>query len=275
MRIDSGSVVEKQAAIMGISKMEIAFQEALLLPLLEKLGQGGIDGAVQLELLQAAEGTASAAVKEALAQREAAFDTNDPLAAYRPALLGGSAEKGRKIFMERAETQCLRCHSLEGQGGSQVGPELTGIGERVDREHLLAAIVTPNAAIAPGFENVSVTLKDGTYVTGRLLQETEGELVLEVPEEADPFEDWGDDEKPHSVVDVVAEDSGVHGEAAVPVTSASGTMTKTISKGEITARERALSSMPEGLAQYITLAELRDLVEFLSTRRAPENTPPL
>ncbi len=267
VRIESGSVVEKQAAIKAISTMEVSLQEQLLVSLLEKLSQGGIDGAVQLDLLQTAALAEPQAVKDALARREAAFDPNDPLAAYRPALLGGVAEKGRKIFLERAETQCLRCHSLEGQGGSQVGPELTGIGARVDREHILAAIVTPNAAIAAGFENVSITLTDGTYLTGRLLQETETDLVLEVPEEEDPFEDWTEADKPHSEVDVVAEDSGSHGEGAAAVVSAPGTMTKSISKGNIRARERALSSMPEGLAQFITLSELRDLVEFLATRK--------
>ncbi|MBL7645245.1 MAG: HEAT repeat domain-containing protein [Candidatus Hydrogenedentes bacterium] len=266
-RIESGGVAEKQAAIQAISTMDESLQEQLLVSLLEKLSRGGIDGAVQLDLLQTAEQAKPQAVKDALARREAPFDPNDLLAAYRPALLGGVAEKGRKIFFERAETQCLRCHSLEGQGGSQVGPELTGIGARVDREHILAAIVTPNAAIAAGFENVSVTLADGTYITGRLLQESETELVLEVPEEEDPFEDWTDADKPHSEVDVVAENSGSHGEAGGAVVAAPGTITKTIPKSSITARERALSSMPEGLAQFITLSELRDLVEFLASRK--------
>jgi quinoprotein glucose dehydrogenase len=255
--------------------MEVSLQEQLLVSLLKKLSQGGIDGAVQLDLLQTAELAQPQAVKDALARREAAFDPNDLLAAYRPALLGGLAEKGRKIFFERAETQCQRCHSLEGQGGSQVGPELTGIGARVDREHILAAIVTPNAAIAAGFENVSVALSDGTYVTGRLLQETETDLVLEVSEEEDFFEDWTDADKPHSEVDVVAENSGSHGEAGGAVLAAPGTITKTILKSSITARERALSSMPEGLAQFISLPELRDLVEFLATRKQADNAQPL
>jgi hypothetical protein len=57
--------------------------------------------------------------------------------------------------------------------------------------------------------------------------------------------------------------------------AAPGTITKTILKSSITARERALSSMPEGLAQFISLPELRDLVEFLATRKQADNAQPL
>ena len=266
-RIASGSIAEKQAAISAIPVLEASLQEQILLGLLDKFGRGEIDGAVQLELLQIAEGTALPAVDAALAERVAALDPNDALAAYRPAMLGGDAEKGRKIFLERAETQCLRCHTLEGQGGSQVGPDLTGIGARVDRNHLLSAIVTPNAEIAQGFENVSVTLDDGTFITGRLLQETDTDLVLEVVESEDPFADWTDDDKPHSVVDVVAEDPAAHGDGTPVAVTTPGTVKKSIPKSSITTRERALSSMPEGLTQFISLSELRDLVEFLATRK--------
>jgi quinoprotein glucose dehydrogenase len=266
-RIDGGGVAEKQAAIRAIPRLDMALQEQLLLPLLEKLRNGKIDGAVHLELLQVAEEAPQQSVKDALAARVARFDANDLLAAYRPALLGGSADKGRKIFLERAETQCLRCHTLEGQGTSQVGPELTGVGARVDREHILTAIVAPNAAIAAGFENVSVTLNDGTFITGRLLEESETTLVLEVPEADDPFADWTDEDIPHSVVDVVADDSGAHGDGPSAPATAPGTVRKNIDRSSIAARERALSSMPEGLAQFLTLAELRDLVEFLATRK--------
>lgn len=266
-RIDSGSIPEKQASISAIPKLEAGTQERLLVALLNKLNQGAIDGAVQLELLQIAEGAPQQSVKDAVAARIAGLDPSDPLALYRPALLGGNADKGRKIFLERAETQCLRCHRVDGQGTSQVGPELTGLGSRVDRQHILEAIVTPNAAIAQGFENVSVTLDDGSYITGRLMEETDDALTLEVPESDDAFEDWGDQDIPHSVVDVVADDSGsAHGDsaaAALPV----GMERRTLLKSKITARDRALSSMPEGLTQFITLSELRDLVEFLATRK--------
>lgn len=263
-RLESGGVREKRAAIRAIPSLESSQQEPLLLGLLARLQSGEIDGAVQLELLDTLAHASQQAVTDALAAYRQSLNPDDPLASYQPALLGGSGSNGRTIFFERTETQCLRCHTLEGQGGSQVGPELTGVGGRVDRNYLLASIVTPNAAIAQGFENVSVTLKNGESMTGRLLEENDASLVLEVPKEEDPFAEPEADAPPHSEVDVVAED-GAHGDAGA--TAAPDVERVTVSRADIVKRERALSSMPEGLAQFITLSELRDLVEFLATRK--------
>lgn len=46
---------------------------------------------------------------------------------------------------------CAGCHDLDGSG-ADLGPPLAGIGSRMDREALLAAILDPNAEIAEGFE---------------------------------------------------------------------------------------------------------------------------
>ena len=98
----------------------------------------------------------------------------------------------------------------------------------------------------------------GEYYTGRLLEETDATLTLEVQQEADPFAE----DIPHSDVDTVAE-SAAHGDGTL---AAPNLVRMTLEKKNITERARALSSMPEGLANFITLHELRDLVEFLATR---------
>ena len=46
---------------------------------------------------------------------------------------------------------CAGCHDLDGSE-ADLGPKLNGIGARMDRDQLRAAIVTPNADIADGFE---------------------------------------------------------------------------------------------------------------------------
>ncbi|MFQ5774869.1 MAG: c-type cytochrome [Kiloniellaceae bacterium] len=46
---------------------------------------------------------------------------------------------------------CSACHDLEGSG-ADVGPQLAGIGARLDRTALWRAILEPNAEIADGFE---------------------------------------------------------------------------------------------------------------------------
>jgi quinoprotein glucose dehydrogenase len=151
----------------------------------------------------------------------------DELGAHRLALTGGSIDEGRKIFFERAEAQCARCHKIEGQGseGGMVGPELTKIGAAKDRTYLLESIVFPNKHIAEGFQSVLVTTKDGTSFAGVVQSESDSELVLNSPEDG-----------------IVK-----------------------IKKSDITARERGLSSMPEGLSALLSRRDLRDLVEYLSS----------
>jgi quinoprotein glucose dehydrogenase len=86
-------------------------------------------------------------------------------------------------------------------------------------------MVAPNKQIAKGFESQLVTTKDGTSFAGVVKSETASELVLNSPEDG-----------------IV-----------------------TIKKADITARERGLSSMPEGLSTLLSRRDLRDLVEYLSS----------
>ena len=96
---------------------------------------------------------------------------------FRSALVGGDAEAGRKIFYDNASAQCIRCHKINGFGG-QVGPELTGIGKREKREHILESIVDPSAKIAKGYETIAVKTADGKVYTGVLRSEDDKKLVL-------------------------------------------------------------------------------------------------
>ncbi|MFM8358596.1 MAG: hypothetical protein ACKOET_08550, partial [Verrucomicrobiota bacterium] len=74
------------------------------------------------------------------------------------------------------------------------------------------------------FETVVLTLRDGTFRSGVLRQESSDTLVLDSPEDG----------------------------------------RLTLRKAEVRARERGLSSMPEGLADLMTRRELRDVLEALS-----------
>ena len=118
------------------------------------------------------------------------------------------------------------------------------------------SIVHPNDAIAVGYENVTIELEDFTEIRGRILEETDDMLTLEVHEEvADIFADT-DEAIPHSDVDVIADDSGKAIEYPV----------KEIAKKDIASRKRNLSAMPDGLADVMPLRELRDLVSYLASR---------
>ena len=108
--------------------------------------------------------------------------TNDSLANFRETLFGGDAATGRKLFFERVDASCLRCHKVGWEGGD-VGPNLTGLGKKQPREYLLESIVSPNAKIATGFESVTLTMKNGATHAGAVKQETAEWLELNSPED--------------------------------------------------------------------------------------------
>jgi quinoprotein glucose dehydrogenase len=227
--LENGTVGEKQSALATLGAMKEKEAAALLLTWLDKLIAGSVPAELQLDVLEAADKHDTAEIKTKLQAYEAAINKQDELAPFKISLYGGNAEDGRKIFFERAEAACVRCHTIAGQGGEggQVGPELTHVGSAKDRAYILESIVFPNKQIAEGFQSLLVTTKSGTTVAGIVKSETDSELVLNSPEDG-----------------IVK-----------------------IKKSEITARERGISSMPEGLATLLSKRDLRDLVEYLSERK--------
>ena len=77
---------------------------------------------------------------------------------------------------EVAKKTCFVCHKLHGEG-SDVGPDLTGVG-RSTLDALLANIIDPNQVIGKGYENVEVETKDGRTVSGRLVEDTDTRVKL-------------------------------------------------------------------------------------------------
>jgi putative heme-binding domain-containing protein len=96
---------------------------------------------------------------------------------YRFSIHGGNLENGKQVYESHVAAQCVRCHNAGG-AGKQVGPVLTGIGGRVDRDYLLQALLEPSSVIAPGYQTVSVELNDGEAYDGVVVSEDASALVL-------------------------------------------------------------------------------------------------
>lgn len=76
-------------------------------------------------------------------------------------------DRGRKIY---AAVICNRCHTMRGEGGD-IGPDLTQLGTRFSTRDIIESIIIPNKAISDQYASTIYTLKNGTTVVGRLVNE--------------------------------------------------------------------------------------------------------
>ncbi len=119
--------------------------------------------------------------------------------------------------------------------GGNVGPNLSSIGLQKPLEYLLEAIVLPNAKIAKGFESVLLAMDDGRVITG---------IVR------------GEDEHTYRIV------VGT-GEVIV------------VEKSHIEEQAVGRSGMPDDAWKQLTRSDIRDLVAYLASLRAPPDEEPL
>ena len=71
-------------------------------------------------------------------------------------LRAGDPAAGEAIYRTNTTAACSACHSLGGSGGT-VGPALDGIAARRDESYIRESVLTPNAKLAIGFEQLIVS----------------------------------------------------------------------------------------------------------------------
>ena len=125
---------------------------------------------------------------------------------------------------ELAKLICFTCHKLHGDGTDlEVGPNLTGAG-RSSLDALLSNIIDPNQVIGAGYEMTEIVTLDGQNFSGRIIEDSANRVRLLA---AGPRED-------------------------------------VIDKSKIKSRKTSeISLMPEGLAEQLSDADLRDLVGYI------------
>ena len=146
---------------------------------------------------------------------------------------GGDAKRGKTVYLS-ASAKCTICHKVQGQGGD-VGPDLSQIGGKFDRTHLIESILDPSAEILQGYHATVIETKAGRTVTGIVKSETAKAVTL------------------------------LDAEAKSITIAPSDIASRTLSK---------VSLMPEGLADALKPGEFADLIAYLTTlRTGPEPTP--
>ena len=224
--LENGSLQEQQNAFAQLGEMEGSGADNLIGQWLDQLLDDKLAPTLLLDLIEAAEKRDSDVVKSKLETYSSRFSEEDSIAEYRGLLAGGDAENGRKLFFERDDLSCLRCHKM-GDTGGEAGPDLTGIGSRVDRTYLMESLVFPNRKIAEGFSTEMIATVLGDFYAGRVLSEDDEKVIMLSPEEG----------------------------------------RVEIDKSEIESREPGLSGMPDGMIYLATPRGVRDLVEYLANEK--------
>ena len=141
----------------------------------------------------------------------------------------GSVPRGREVFLQAEKSQCVKCHRI-GEKGARIGPDLTGIGSRFSKIHLVESLLEPSRTIAPSYATYTVALASGRVLSGVKVAETATTLTL------------GDkDGKTH---DVPRRDIEL-------------------------LRQQSVSTMPDGLEKRLSDREFLDLIAFLLSQKQP------
>ena len=142
----------------------------------------------------------------------------------------GNAARGRKWFSDPSGAGCIRCHRVNGEGGA-LGPDLSGIGTKYNREQLIEAVLYPSRQILAGYQQTFITATDGENSAGLVQRE---------------------DERTINLLDASGQEH-------------------TIQKSRIAQRKlSAVSLMPDGLHAAWRRDQFCDVIAFLEGLKAPQ-----
>ncbi len=89
----------------------------------------------------------------------------------------GNPRRGQKIFSDVNGVNCVRCHTISGQGG-HIGPDLTGIGTRQNRLYIIESVLYPSKVILDGYQQVFFYMTDDEDFAGIVRSETTDTVML-------------------------------------------------------------------------------------------------
>ena len=83
-------------------------------------------------------------------------------------------EQGKNMY---EATLCSSCHTMRGEGGA-VGPDLTKVGSRFSAKDILIHTLEPNKEVSDQYAATVFTMKDGSSIVGRLINEEDGKYFV-------------------------------------------------------------------------------------------------
>ncbi len=228
--IRDGTPLEKQSAVEMLVTVGNEAGDNLLKVLIQSLADGKIPPFVQVDVLVAA---------RRRAEQNAAI--KEILTTYDASFSKEDPLAPFRVALEGGNAQRgaqiftqrlnLQCSKchMVAGKGSQVGPDLSKIGTDKTREYLLESIVQPNAKIAKDFETRILITEQGQTISG-IVQMEDKEMVHLITSDGQKV---------------------------------------AVEKKHIEETSQGQSAMPSDLAAQMTLFDLRDLVEYMTTLKQP------
>ena len=128
---------------------------------------------------------------------------------------------------------CAKCHVIDGRG-KEVGPNLSEIGGKLSRQALFESILYPSAGISHNYENYLVILDNGTTADGVIVSQDEESVSLK----------------------------------------GADAIVRTFKKAEVDEMaKQKISLMPADLVKILSVEELVDVVEYLTTLKKKAAVP--
>jgi putative heme-binding domain-containing protein len=163
-----------------------------------------------------------------------AWTMADLLPAVKDLGTGRDWNQGREMFRK---TGCGVCHAFGSESeGTGLAPDLTAVGSKFTRDVILRDILEPSATLNGQFFHTSFTMKDGSVVTGSIIDVVDKKIIV-APVMMNP----------QATIEIAAAD--VKSEAPSPV-----------------------SPMPPGLLNELTREQVIELMAYLDSggdRHAP------
>lgn len=219
---ESFPIRDRQQAVYKLAALKVSQADNLLKEWLGKVESRTAPRELELDIVQANKQRKSTPLAEQATRLEVQLDAAPSADRFRLSYAGGNAARGAMLFQTKT---CIACHKLDGMG-AEVGPDLSKIASKRNREYLLESVVAPAAKIAEGFESVTIIRDDGTSIQGIVKKRNDDLVQLRTAAGKDV----------------------------------------TVPTNEIEEEVRGQTLMPLDIYKTLDRSELRDIVEFLTSR---------
>ena len=183
----SAKVPEKQAVVASLRGRTDAVSVKLLQELVDRLATRKLDAGLKLDVFDLAKESTDVAVVASLKKylnpgTKGGLKMANPETPYELLTDGGDVTRGKAIINGNLGANCIACHRVDSNEGSEVGPILQTVGGQRTKEEIAESLVEPSAKIVAGFGIETIVLKDGTTLSGSVLKENAKSIDLRLPD---------------------------------------------------------------------------------------------